>query len=111
MSKRTAHEVHEILNGDRDHLAFQPSDADLRVLQSGPGAGVLEAVGVAALIAKLAGGSSWHLRQDDIFKLTAVEHGLQPLRGADAHVIFERNDELVGLNVLVKTGCPVSPDI
>jgi len=57
---------------------------------------------VAALIAKLKR-IERHLRQDDIFKLTAVEHGLQPLRGADAHVIVRAwNDELVGLNVLVK---------
>src|SRR6185312_4234671 len=105
-AERTAHEV-EILNGDRDHLAFQPSDAELhRVLQSGSGAGVLEAVGVAALIAKLER-IERHLRQDDIFKLTAVEHGLQPLRGADAHVIVRAwNDELVGLNVLVKNELP-----
>src|SRR5262249_34938787 len=85
-AKRTAHEV-KILDGNRDHLAFQPSDAELhRVLQSRLGAGILETVRITALVAKLERVER-DFGQDDVFELTTIEHGLQPLRSADAHVI------------------------
>ena len=51
-AERSAHEI-EILNGNRDHLTFQSAYADLhRVLQSGLGPRIFEAIGVTALVAK-----------------------------------------------------------
>src|SRR6185503_16205702 len=45
--------------------------------------------------------------QRDIFKLAAIEHRLQPLRRADRHVVVRAwDDELIGLDVLVKYKLP-----
>ena len=64
------------------------ADAELhRVLQSGLGARILEAVGITALVAKLER-IDRDFRQRDIFKFAAVEHALQTHRRADAHVII-----------------------
>ena len=101
-AERAAHEI-EILHADGHHQAFEAADAELhRVLQSGLGARVLQAVGIAALVAELER-IERHFRHGDVFELAAIEHGLQPHRRADAHVIVgTRNDELVGLDVLVE---------
>src|SRR5262249_39650215 len=85
-AERTAHEV-EILNGDRDHLTFEPTDAELHgVLQSGLGTGVFQTIGVTALVAKLER-ISCYLCQGNIFEFPAVEDGLQAQRRTDAHMI------------------------
>ena len=51
-AERAAHEI-EILHGDDDAGAFELAVADLdRVVQPGPGARILDAVGVALLVAE-----------------------------------------------------------
>ena len=72
-AERAAHEI-EILHADGHHLAFEPADAELhRVLQAGLGARVLQAVGVAALVAELER-IERHVRHRDLFVFAVVEH-------------------------------------
>ncbi len=101
-AERAAHEI-EILHADDHQQAFEPADAELhRVVQAGLGARILQAVGIAALVAELER-IDRHFRHADVDPGLAVEHRLQARRRADAHVIVgARNDELVGLDVLVE---------
>ena len=101
-AERAAHEI-EILHADRDRQSFERADADLhRILEAGLGARVLEAVDIAALVAEPQR-IDRHVRQQQVFVLAVVEDRLQPRRRADAHVIVRRrDDELVGLDVLVE---------
>ena len=99
-AERAAHEV-EVLHADRHRRAFELAEADLdRVGEAGLGARVLQAIGVAALVAELqridrAG------RHRDVEPGLAVEDRLQPRHRAHAHVVVRaRDDELVRLDVL-----------
>ncbi len=72
-SERPAHEI-KILDRDRHHLAFKASDAHLHgVLQTRLGAGILEPVGIAALVAEFERVER-DLGQRNVFKLAAIEH-------------------------------------
>ena len=101
-SERASHEV-KILDGDRDHLALKPANAELyRILQPGLCARILKAIRIPALVAKLER-IERDFRQDDIFELSAIEHRFQAHRRADAHVVVRaRDDELVRFHILVK---------
>ena len=101
-AERAAHEV-EILHADRHRHAFELAEADLdRVGEAGLGARVLETVGVAALVAELER-IDRDRRHRDVEPGLAVEDRLQPRHRAHAHVVVRaRDDELVGLDVLVE---------
>src|SRR6185295_2202545 len=105
-AERTAHEI-EILHRDDDAGAFQLAVADLDgVVQPGLGAGVLDAVDIFALIAKLER-IGRHFRQRDVVPSLVVEDRFQPRGRAHAHVIVRAgDDELVGLDVLVEHELP-----
>ena len=105
-AERAAHEI-EILHGDDDGGAFQLAVADLDgVVQAGPGARVLDAVGIALLVAEFQGIGS-HLRQRDVVPGLVVEDRFQPRHRAHAHVVVRAGDhELVGLDVLVEHELP-----
>ena len=101
-AERAAHEV-EILDADDDRQALEPAEAELdRVVQPGLGAGVLEPVGVAALVAELQR-IGRDFRHADVDPGLAVEHRFQARGRAHAHVIVRgRNDEVVRLDILVE---------
>ena len=105
-AERAAHEI-EILHADHDRQAVELAEAELdRVVHAGLGARVLEAVGVAPLVAEFQR-IDRHLGDGDVEPGLAVEHRLQPRRRAHAHVVFGAgNDELVRLDVLVEDELP-----
>ena len=101
-AERAAHEI-EILHADHDRQPVELAEAELDgVVGAGLGARVLEAVGVAALVAELER-IERHLRDRDIEPGLVVEHRLEARRRAHAHVVVGAgDDELVGLDVLVE---------
>src|SRR6185295_10367737 len=105
-AERAAHEI-EILHRDDDAGAFQLAVAHLDgVVQAGLGAGILDAVDIFALIAKLER-IGRHFRQRDVVPSLVVEDRFQPRGRAHAHVIVRAgDDELVGLDVLVEHELP-----
>ena len=105
-AERAAHEI-EILHRDHDASAFELAVADLdRVVQSGLGARVLDAVDIFALVAKFER-IGRNFGQRDIVPGLVVEDRLQPRHRAHAHVVVRAgNHELVGLDVLVEHELP-----
>ena len=101
-AERAAHEI-EILHRDDDRQAVELAEADFhRVVQAGLGAGVLQAIGIAALVAEFQR-IERHLRQLHVEPGLAVEHGLEAGRRAHAHVVVRAGDHpLVRLDVLVE---------
>src|SRR5262245_33670983 len=92
----------EILRGGDNALTFQaPRAGDDRIGHAGLAARILEAIGVAAFVAKLEG-IGRDLRQGECLVLTVVEQSLEPRGARHAHVIIRAgNDELVRLEILV----------
>ena len=85
-AERAAHEI-EILHGGHDRQAVEPAEAELdRIVQAGLGAGVLEAVGIAALVAELQRVDR-HFGHADVEPGLAVEQRLEPRHGAHAHMV------------------------
>ncbi|MBA7468829.1 hypothetical protein ES707_04084 [subsurface metagenome] len=101
-TERAAHEI-EILHGDDDGRALELAVADLhRVIQSGLGAGILQAIDIFALVAEFQG-IGGNLGQRDVVPRLVVEDRLQPRHRAHAHVVVgPGDDELVGLDILVE---------
>ena len=105
-AERAAHEV-EILHPDDDRQAIELAEAELDgIVHAGLGAGILQPVRVAPLVAELERVDR-HVGHADIEPDLAVEHGLQARGRAHAHVIVRRgDDELVRLDVLVEHKLP-----
>ena len=105
-AERAAHEI-EILHRDHDAGALELAVADLDgVVQAGPGARILDAVGIFALVAEFQG-IGGHLGQRDVEPGLVVEDRFQPRHRAHAHVVVRAgNHELVGLDVLVEHQLP-----
>ena len=101
-AERAAHEI-EILHGDDGGEAVELAVAELdRVVQPGLAARVLEPVDIAALVAEFQR-IDRHFRHGDVEPGFVVEHRFEPRHRAHAHVIVRaRNDEQVGLDVLVE---------
>ena len=99
-AERAAHEI-EILHADHDRKAVERADPDLHgVGEAGLGAGILEAVGITALVAEFqrVGGDSAHR---DVLPFAVVEDRLQARIRAHAHMIVgARDDEVIGLDIL-----------
>src|SRR5581483_6016041 len=101
-AERAAHEV-EVLHRDHHRQAVELAEAELdRVIEPGLAARVLDAVGIAPLVAELER-VDLHLGHADVEPGAAVEHRLEPRRRAHAHVVVgRRDDELIGFDVLVE---------
>jgi hypothetical protein len=101
-AERTAHEI-EILHRGRHRQAVEHAVSDFhRVGQIGFGARILEAIGIAALVAKFQR-IDGDFGNRHVLEFAVVEEKLEARGRADAHVVIGAgNDELVGLNVLVK---------
>src|ERR1019366_9747299 len=105
-AERTAHEI-EILYRDHDGGALELAVAYLDgVVQSGPGAGILDAVGISALVAEFQGVGG-HLGQRHVEPGLVVEDRFQPRHRAHSHVVVRAgNHELVALDVLIEHELP-----
>ncbi len=110
-AERTAHEI-EILHRDHGGGTFELAVTHLDgVIQSGPGAGILDAVGIAAFVAEFQG-IGGHLGQRHVEPGLVVEDRFQPRHRAHSHVVVRAgNHELVGLDVLVEHELPGIRDI
>ena len=101
-AERAAHEG-EILHGDDDRQVFDGAGGvEDGVFQAGLGLRLLEAIGVALLVAELERIlDDLGVFQGLVFAL--VEEIFQPFLGRDLHVVAgSRDDELVGFEVLVE---------
>ena len=105
-AERAAHEI-EILHRDDDRSALELAVADLDgVVQPGAGARILDAVGIFPLVAEFQG-IGHDLGQRDVVPGLVVEDRFQPRHRAHAHVVVRaRNDELVGLDILIEHELP-----
>jgi hypothetical protein len=105
-AERAAHEV-EVLHRDGHRQAFDRALADLEgVGGAGLGAGVLQPVDIALLVAELQRVDR-DLGQGDLGPLAVVEGHAQPVGRGDAHmVVGAGDDEAVGLDVLVEDHLP-----
>ncbi len=101
-AERAAHEI-EILHRDDGGKAIELAVAELyRIVEPGFAARVFQTIDVTALVAELER-IDRHFRHGDIEPGLVVEHRFEPGSRAHAHVIIgNRNDELVGLHVLVE---------
>ena len=105
-AERARHEA-EVLGGsdDVDVVELALADEDC-IVELGFVLGRLEAVGVALAVAELER-ILRHLGDGNLGILAAVEQERQPLLRVDAHVIVgARDDELVGLEILVEDHLP-----
>ena len=105
-AERATHEV-EVLHADNHGEPFEGAAAELDGIgRRGFCAGILQAIGVAALVAELER-IERYFRDRDVLPGRVVEDRFHSRGGAHAHVIIGAgNDELVRLHVLVEHELP-----